>query len=160
MAKHWVELAARLEMEASEDDRHTLLQQVAARQVPLSTTAGPLGGAPQPSPTAYTDLLSGLLYSILTDAQAAATVRPDTRIVVRRHVHMVLTITWLALRAAGLQSAKYIDVILREGGHAFVANKLKYFAGTPRFSQMHPSVKLQVRRRPILLAATALARTH
>ena len=60
-----------------------------------------------------------------------------------------------------MQSAKYIDVILREGGHAYLANKLKYFAGTPRFSQMHPSVKLQVRCRPRLPAATTRAvRTH
>jgi len=101
MAKHWAELAARLEMEASEDDRHTLLQQVAARQVPLSTTPGPLGGAPQPSPTAYTDLLSGLLYSILTDAQAAPTVRPGTWIEQRRPVHMALTTTWPGCEGGG-----------------------------------------------------------
>ena len=75
MARCWSELATRLEAEASEDDRHTLLQQVAARQVALSTTPGPLGGAPQPSPTAYHDLLNALLYSVLTNPATAATVR-------------------------------------------------------------------------------------
>ena len=85
MARCWSELSARLDAELTEEDRHTLLQQVAARQIPLSTEPNPLGGAPPPSPTAYQDLLNGLLYSIVTVPAVAPTVRARPAVTLPMH---------------------------------------------------------------------------
>ena len=51
-------------------------------------------------------------------------------------------------RAGTRQSAKYIDLILRDGGYVHLAGKLKYFVGTPRFANLLVTAKLQVRAPP------------
>jgi hypothetical protein len=169
LARCWAELSVRLEAEATEADRHTLVQRAAARQVALALSAGPLGGAPQPSPTAYIDVLNGLVYGILTSTALAPTVRTQRRtglVCARAYVcvclyvrachslsltlslSLALSLTHcvsLSIWHGFCQYAQYLAAVVREGGYAHVAAKLKYYMGTPRFALLHPTARVQVR---------------